>query len=171
MKKERHQYRQSGGAPDGRYVGTNWEPDVNITDKGAGRASAKKVVTLGVDYILAPELIDDIAASLRAGYEVRVCGETAGDEALRIYPCATGDGTSMYPSASTIGGFRAKTLADKRPRLLRRGEETTPEQERKRQRRKAAGVCESKVDRSVVCPNCGTAIRVGRDPDRNAHDD
>ena len=56
-------------------------------------------------------------------------------------------------------------------RLLRRGEETTPEQERKRQRRKAAGVCESKVDRSVVCPKCGTAIRVGRDPDRNAHDD
>ena len=68
MKKIRQTYNYKGDAPDGRMVCPNWDmPEVNCKSNGRGRTCAGKVITLGIDYILAPELI-------QAGVNVLVMG-------------------------------------------------------------------------------------------------
>ena len=66
MKKIRQTYNNKGDAPDGRMVCSNWDtPEVNCKSNGRGRTSAGKVITLGIDYILAPELIQAATRSRR----------------------------------------------------------------------------------------------------------
>ena len=158
MKKIRQTYSNTGDAPEGRMVCPNWDtPEVNCTSKGRGKTSAGKVITLGIDYILAPEIIEAATESLRCGYEVRICGETSKDEALRLFPCATPDKTAMLVKAATLDDFRDKTLADKKMRLMRNGRETTPAEESAR--KEEAKIEEVTPDPIVTCPKCGHRFR------------
>ena len=161
MKKIRQAYSNKGDAPEGRVVCPNWDtPEVNCTSNGRGRSSAGKVITLGIDYILAPEIIQAATESLRCGYEVRVCGETSKDEAIRLFPCATPDKTAMFVKAATLDEFRGKTLADKKMRLMRNGKETTPEEESARKDESGGDEVEEVTpDPIITCPKCGCRYR------------
>lgn len=161
MKMIRQTYNYKGDAPDGRMVCSNWDtPEVNCKSNGRGRTSAGKVITLGIDYILAPELIQAATESLRCGYEVRICGETSKEEAIRLFPCATPDKTAMFVKAATLYDFRDKTLADKKMRLMRNGKETTPEEEIARKDESGGDEVEEVTpDPIITCPKCGCRYR------------
>ena len=161
MKKIRQTYNNKGDAPEGRMVCPNWDtPEVNCKSNGRGRTSAGKVITLGIDYMLAPEIIQAATESLRCGYEVRICGETSKDEAIRLFPCATPDKTAMFVKAATLDDFRDKTLADKKMRLMRNGKETTPEEESARKEESSGDEVEEVTpDPIITCPKCGCRYR------------
>ena len=75
------------------------------------------------------------------------------------------DLATMIVCARTMGAFRKATLADKRARLVRHGEEVSAQDaaDYMSARRAETPPCDEVTpDTTVTCPNCGTTFRVGR---------
>ena len=155
-----------------RFVCENWdEPEVNITSHGRGCSTARKK-----RQIDATDLLDEAHGLLRAGYEVRLTSERFG-EAVRLIPMMATDLATMQVYATAMGGFRDKTLADKRARLVRLGKEVsaqartedrranraeTPKRAETPTRAEPPPEAEVTPDSTVKCPKCGARFRVGR---------
>ena len=155
-----------------RFVCENWdEPEVNITSHGRGCSPARKVSTPnGRRQIDATDLLDEAHGLLRAGFEVRLTSERFG-EAIRLIPMMATDLATMQVYATAMGGFRDKTLADKRARLVRLGKEVSAQAAAEYMRAKRAETprraetppeAEVTPDSTVKCPKCGARFRVGR---------
>ena len=155
-----------------RFVCDNWdEPEVNVTSKGINRAPARKVVSRGKVNIEMPDLHDKLVKSLRSGYDVNLSESKGAKPFARFIPFVDRNGR-MVVRAEAMGDFRVKTLADKKPRFVKGGQDISEEEAmaKPEPKEKKECKCQSKVDSYVKCPNCHTRIRVGRDCDGELKD-
>ena len=146
--------------PTTRLSGTNWDPVVNVKFQGVTKAAlSRKVVTTGIETVECEELLKTIAAWLRSGKEVRL-----GD-AIRIYPCMDVGLKSMFPAAQTIGDFR-NLLRDKKTQAIHCGKSVKKDvivkKAKERNEEYKSNRIEVTPDTMVVCPVCGSEIRVGK---------
>ena len=141
-----------------------WEATVTLSSKGSNRADMRrKVRTNGIRRIDASDIIADAMNQLRAGFEVRL-KDAEGDDAIRLYPCLDADYTEMFAAAQTMGEFR-HGLKDIGFTMKRSGNYANREEATAaRARTKALKVRRQNVtpDTIIVCPKCGTEIRVGK---------
>lgn len=141
-----------------------WEATVSLSSKGSNRADMRrKVRTNGIRRIDASDIIADAMNQLRAGFEVRL-KDAEGDDAIRLYPCLDADYTEMFAAAQTMGEFR-HGLKDIGFTMKRSGNYANREEATAaRARTKALKVRRQNVtpDTIIVCPKCGTEIRVGK---------
>ena len=155
-----------------RFVCDNWdEPEVNVTSKGSNRAPARKVMSLGNVNIEMPELHDKLVKSLRSGYDVKLRCSEEEEPFVRFIAIVDKNG-AMLVQAQALGSFSKATLADKKPRYVRGGQDISEEEAmaKPEPKEKKECKCQSKVDSYVKCPNCHTRIRVGRDSDGELKD-
>jgi len=137
-----------------RYVGTNWDR-VRVEEKnGANGTTARKVVTRGEWRIDAAEIIAEVIAKLRQGYDVRLT-DGKGEDSIRLYPCVAKGKNFMETTARPMGTLKS-TLNDKTVELREakaRGEGVDEDE----------GVGEGVTpDVIVTCEVCGHRQRVGR---------
>ena len=141
-----------------------WEATVSLSSKGINRADMRrKVRTNGIRRIDASDIIADAMNQLRAGFEVRL-KDAEGDDAIRLYPCLDADYSEMFAAAQTMGEFR-HGLKDIGFTMKRSGNYANREEATAaRARTKALKVRRQNVtpDTIIVCPKCGTEIRVGK---------
>lgn len=157
--------KKKGKASDNndiRFAGVNWDKEQPTTITRNGNKVSRKVVTRKIVRINASWMIDAIIDQLRQGNEVRVCN---GDcDAVRFYPCLEKDMKTMFIACSSMGDFR-DSLADKKAKLFRLGEERSAQDMREFQ---IAVHDEAKLRKNVTpstivkCPNCGEEFRVGK---------
>ena len=151
----------------GRFTCDNWdEPEVNVTSKGSNRAPARKVVSRGKVNIEMPDLHDKLVKSLRSGYDVKLRCSEEEEPFVRFIAIVDKNG-AMLVQAQALGSFSKATLADKKPRYVRGGQDISEEEAmaKPEPKEKKECKCQSKVDSYVKCPKCHTTIRVGRDAD------
>ena len=141
-----------------------WEATVSLSSKGSNRADMRrKVRTNGIRRIDASDIIADAMNQLRSGFEVRLL-DAERKEAIRLYPCLDADYTEMFAAAQTMGDFR-HGLKDIGFTMKRSGNYANREEATAaRARTKALKVRRQNVtpDTIIVCPKCGTEIRVGK---------
>ena len=141
-----------------------WEATVSLSSKGSNRADMRrKVRTNGIRRIDASDIIADAMNLLRAGFEIRL-KDADGEDAIRLYPCLDADYTEMFAAAQTMGEFR-HGLKDIGFTMKRSGNYANREEATAaRARTKALKVRRQNVtpDTIIVCPKCGTEIRVGK---------
>lgn len=142
-----------------------WEASVSLSSKGSNRADMRrKVRTNGIRRIDASDIIADAMNLLRAGFEVRL--KDADDEdAIRLYPCLDADYTEMFAAAQTMGEFR-HSLKDIGFTMKRSGNYANREEATAARARRTSAIRARRQnitpDRIIVCPKCGTEIRVGK---------
>ena len=157
--------KKKGKASDNndiRFAGVNWDKEQPTTITRNGNKVSRKVVTRKIVRINASRVIDEIIDQLRQGNEVRLCN---GDsDAVRFYPCLEKDMKKMFIACSSMGDFR-DSLADKKAKLFRLGEERSAQDMREFQ---IAVHDEAKLRKNVTpstivkCPKCGEEFRVGK---------
>ncbi len=153
---------------DMRFVCDSWDkPTVEVTAKGKGRMPARKVVTNGVVRFQIDSALVFAKHNLRLGKEVRLTED--GEDAIRLIPVMDTAFDKILVCAQTMGDFRDKTLADKKVRFTRRGNEVAAEamkvfaKSKKAEASVSGGDGEAVTpDMMVKCPKCGYAFRVGR---------
>ena len=146
-----------------RFVCDDWDdPEVKVTSRGRGRSSARKVVSRGAMHIKVPGLLKRITGALRSGFDGELRDDETGDAFTRFVACVDGEGV-MYPSAQSMGEFRRKALADKKPRYVRGGREIPEGEALAKPAKGAEKGPQSKVSSYVTCPKCGSSVRVGRE--------
>jgi len=141
-----------------RYVGTNWDK-VRVEEKnGARGTTARKVVTRGEWHIDAAEIIAEVIAKLRQGYDVRLT-DGKGEDAIRLYPCVAKGKSHMETTARPMGTLKT-TLNDKTVELQNpRGED----EDEGGEEGEGEGVGEGVTpDVMMTCEVCGHRQRVGR---------
>ena len=165
-KKNQTNKKVNGDTSIMRFVCDNWdEPTVKVESKGRGLLPARKVVTRGVVRIGATDLLRDVRENLRKGFEVRLVLNT--EDAVRFIPMMDSKKTDkMLVNARAMGGFREGTLADKKARFTRCGNDVSYEAvkafvEKKKAEIPDGGECVT-PDTMVKCPKCGYSFRVGR---------
>jgi len=139
-----------------RYVGTNWDK-VRVEEKnGARGTTARKVITRGEWRIDAAEIIAEVIAKLRQGYDVRLT-DGNGEDAIRLYPCVAKGKNFMETTARPMGTLKT-TLNDKCVRLA---EPDRPVENRGRggEEDEGEGVT---PDVMMTCEVCGHRQRVGK---------
>ena len=150
---------------DMRFVCDNWDkPTVEVTAKGKGRMPARKVVTNGVVRFQIDSALTFAKHNLRLGKEVRLTED--GEDAIRLIPVMDTAFDKILVCAQTMGDFRDKTLADKKARFTRCGNDVSYEAvkafvEKKKAEIPDGGECVT-PDTMVKCPKCGYSFRVGR---------
>ena len=142
-----------------------WEATVSLISKGRNRADmCRKVRTNGTKRIDAADIIADAMNQLRGGFEVRLL-DAEGNEAIRLYPCLDADYTEMFAAAQTMGEFR-HGLKDIGFTMERAGSCANREEATAARARRSRAIKARRLnvtpDTIVVCPKCGTEIRVGK---------
>ena len=165
-KKDKSTKPGKGNADEMRYQCENWdEPTVRVNSKGKGRGPSRKVVTHGLCCIDITAYLRLARLNLRRGREVRFT--MAGGDAIRLFPVMERSGERMFVCAQTMNAFRTETLADKKVRYTRRGEEVSAEAVKVFTETKKAEIRNGEEtavtpDTMVQCPKCGYRFRVGR---------
>ena len=165
-KKDKSTKPGKGNADEMRFQCENWdEPTVRVNSKGKGCNPARKVVTNGLCCVDITDTLKLARLNLRRGREVRFTCD--GEEAVRFIPVMEKGGERMFVCAQTMGAFRTETLADKKVRYTRRGEEVSAEAVKVFTETKKAEIRNSEEtavtpDTMVKCPKCGYRFRVGR---------
>ena len=142
-----------------------WEATVSLSSKGSNRADMRrKVRTNGIRRIDASDIIADAMNQLRAGFEVRLI-DADRNEAIRLYPCLDADYTEMFAAAQTMGEFR-HSLKDIGFTMKRSGNYANREEATAARARRTTAIRARRQnvtpDTIIVCPKCGTEIRVGK---------
>ena len=142
-----------------------WEATVSLSSKGSNRADMRrKVRTNGIRRIDASDIIADAMNQLRAGFEVRLLDAERKD-AIRLYPCLDADYTQMFAAAQTMGEFR-HGLKDIGFTMKRSGNFANREEATEARARRSSAIKARRQnvtpDTIIVCPKCGTEIRVGK---------
>lgn len=146
----------------------NWQDElpVNIQCKGdhySAKAMSRGFVTeveigrrIGLDPDWVGRILEEVRKSVRHGFDVKLCG------GVHFYACVTKLKTPFL-AAKTMGAFR-KSVSDKAVRPSREGEPISqPEIDRLCAKAKARlKYIHVTPDTVIVCPTCGSDLRVGK---------
>ena len=153
-----------------RFEGCNWDkPAVKVKLNGATTTTLRrKVLTNGVKHLYMGGLLDQMKERLRQGYEVRIC-DSAGNDAIRVFPFALGDCKTMVPKAQAMGDFAKECYSGIKIGVTKHygkeiGDSECNELSAKQAKRYEAAKAEpyATPDLMVSCPQCGFRFRVGR---------
>ncbi len=147
---------------------TDWDDEVPVATwaRGRTRKPARKVLTRGTAQIaLTQGQVSRIMEMLGSGMEVRLA--IGGEDALRLFPCASPDFKTMFVAAEAMGEFRHAPYRGRRLAFTsRRGERDIPEDE---VRERVERVEQARAERVhvtpetvVECPKCGFEFKVGK---------
>ena len=153
---------------EARVECTNWNDEVLVATwaKGRGKKPSRKVMTNGTERIgLSDRMGERVVGLLSRGMEVRL--EIAGEDAIRLYPCAMADFKTMFVATEAMGDFRhAPYRGRKLAFTSKRGRRRIGEEEIGRRVARACGTAQERPhvtpDTVVTCPKCGAEFRVGK---------
>ena len=152
---------------DDRIECTNWDEEVPVATwtKGRRRTPARKVLTKGVAKVeLTKAQTARIARMLGMGMEVRLAA--AGEDAIRLYPCAATDFRTMFVAAETMGEFRHAVYRNRSLAFTSRKGRRRVDEEEIAERVVRAGRDDARAHVSpetvVRCPKCGFEFKVGK---------
>ena len=145
-----------------------WEPEVMLKRNGkAHRLLGRKVVIKGFRQIDATGVIRDAISLLRHGYEVRLTADGMG-ECLRLFPISSPDAKSMHVVSNAMKPL-TRSISDLKVHATHDGVELNKKEVQELvddAKKRGDEYCRKCIcvtpDTMVLCPTCGTDLRIGK---------